>query len=246
MGRPRQISDEQILSAMREGVRAKGARVSLETVAAALKVSVPAILKRFGNREALMVAALKPPDPPEWVEVVRAGPSDGPLEGQLAQLFSRLCTFMMQVMPCVIALRESGIPAERWLRPQAPQRDVEAVHCWLTLARKKGLVLADELEASAVAMLGAVQSRAFLAHLLKRGFPEREQKAYVRDLARVFSRALSSSSVRSSFTSSSTDSTRSAGSEGHHAQTAKDTVTPSRARGPRRQLRPKRKREGSR
>lgn len=196
MGRPRQISDEQILSAMRDGVRAKGSRVSLETVAAALGVSVPAILKRFGSRDALMVAALKPPDPPEWVGEVRKGPGEGSLEGQLTQLFSRLCIFMTQAMPCVIALRESGIPVDRWLRPQAPERDVEAVRCWLTLARAKGLVLADELEASAVAMLGAVQSRAFLAHLLKQGFPEKEQRAYVRDLARVFSRALSSSSER--------------------------------------------------
>jgi AcrR family transcriptional regulator len=197
MGRPRQISDEQILAAMREGVRSKGSRVSLEVVAAALDVSVPAILKRFGSRDALMVAALKPPDPPDWVEEVQKGPEEGPLEGQLAKLFSRLCAFMTQAMPCVIALRESGIPVERWLRPHAPQRDVDAVHCWLSLARKRGLVLADELEASAVAMIGAVQSRAFLAHLLKKGFPEKEQRAYVRDLARVFSRALSSSTPSS-------------------------------------------------
>lgn len=192
MGRPRQISDEQILSAMREAVTAKGSRVPLEAVADALKVSVPALLKRFGSREALMVAALRPPDPPEWVEALSRGPDQGPLEGQLTQLFTRLCNFMTQAMPCVIALRESGIPVDRWLQPRAKQREIEAVQCWLSLAKKKGLVLADELEASAMAMLGAVQSRAFLAHLLRKGFPEKEQRAYVRDLARIFTRALSS------------------------------------------------------
>ena len=94
MGRPRQISDEQILTAMRSCVLARGPNVALEVVAKELAVSVPALLKRFGNRQKLMLAALRPPDEPEWIAEVARGPGEGPLERQLLEMFERIFAFM--------------------------------------------------------------------------------------------------------------------------------------------------------
>src|SRR5205809_765396 len=113
MGRPRQISDEQILATMRQRALAEGPNVSLDLVANELKVSTPALLKRFGNRQALMLAALRPPEDPEWLAVARRGPGDGPLEAQLVDLFERIFAFMAEAIPCQTVLRESGIPMQK-------------------------------------------------------------------------------------------------------------------------------------
>ena len=67
MGRPRQITDEQILDTTRTCVLEHGAQVSLDVVAERLGVTAPALLKRFGCRQELMVNALRPPAPPPVV-----------------------------------------------------------------------------------------------------------------------------------------------------------------------------------
>ncbi len=191
MARPRQVSDEQILASMREAVLAHGPAVSLEQVASELKVSAPALLKRFGNRQRLMLAALKPPDNPEWMESLARGPGAGSLEEQLRELFARIAEFMEQAIPCVVALRESGIPTSQLFpKPSGPERGVKAMQKWLKVAREKGLVTVDELETAAVAMLGSLQMRAFLAHLMKRDFTRPTQRQYVVELARLFTRTL--------------------------------------------------------
>ena len=64
MARPRLITDEQILQTMRASVLEHGPAVSLDLVAEKLKVTGPALLKRFGTRQALMIEALKPPEEP--------------------------------------------------------------------------------------------------------------------------------------------------------------------------------------
>ena len=72
MARPRTITDEQILGTMRASVLEHGPAVSLDFVAEKLGVTGPALLKRFGSRQKLMIEALKPPEVPTWVEHHRA------------------------------------------------------------------------------------------------------------------------------------------------------------------------------
>src|SRR5262245_56950630 len=110
MARPRQVSDEQILAQMRRVVLAHGPSASLELVAQALDVSVPALLKRFGSRQQLLVAALRPPESPEWINQVAAGPTEAPFRQQLLDVFTQISDFMEEAVPCLTVLRESGIP----------------------------------------------------------------------------------------------------------------------------------------
>ena len=186
------MSDEQILSVMRERVLAHGPSVSLDLVAEELKVSAPALLKRFGSKQALMLAALKPPDRPEWIERIMKGPGEGPLGAQLLDLFQRISDFMTQIVPCISALRESGIPFNQvYAKRHGPDQGLKALQGWLSQARKQGLIAALETDTAAFAILGALQTRAFYAHLLQREFSERAQREYLGDLVRLFTRALS-------------------------------------------------------
>jgi len=191
MARPRTISDEQILATMREMALAYGPAVPLERVAERLSVSAPALLKRFGTRRALLIAALRPAGRPPWLERLARGPTDAPLERQLRDLLDDAADDLADVLPRLMVLRESGIPIEEiFPGEKPPELALAALRSWLQRARRRGLVTVPETEAAAIALLGAVKARAMLAHL--RSTPDAAPSADGRhaELARLFARAL--------------------------------------------------------
>jgi AcrR family transcriptional regulator len=192
MARPRLITDEQILTTMRSCVLERGAGVSLDVVAEQLGVTAPALLKRFGSRLELMLKALQPPDAPPWMADFDRGPDGRPLEVQLAEHFERLWTFFSEVIPCVSALRESGVPHEKIFegKRNAPVHAIRAISRWLEKARDAGLIEADAPESVATAILGALQTRAFTSHVAKVHYSTRSNREYLDDLVSLFTRAL--------------------------------------------------------
>lgn len=192
MARPRQISDEQILEATKRRVLEDGPQVSLETVAHDLGVTAPAILKRFGSRQTLWLKALMPKDDAMAAKAVFAGPDDRPLVDQLEDLFTRMANFMGEVIPCIAALRQSGIDPHDWepTKHQHPIRGLKAMQAWLEAAKAKGLVTIDELETAASAINGAAMSRIFLGHMFKEHWSQRAQAVHFKELATLFARAL--------------------------------------------------------
>ncbi|MFL5318429.1 MAG: TetR/AcrR family transcriptional regulator [Myxococcaceae bacterium] len=192
MARPRLISDDQILEAMRNTVLAHGQKASLDQVAATLGVTAPALLKRFGSRDELMLRALSPPSNPQWLQELQKGPGEGTLRDQLLRLFSMISDFMAEVIPCMMALRESGIPHDKvFNKARPPELAMKAWAHWLAAAREKGLVKARETETAAFAIIGALQTRAFFAHLQQQGFSASSQRHYLEELVELFCRALS-------------------------------------------------------
>jgi AcrR family transcriptional regulator len=194
MARPRQVTDEEILHAFRTCALERGVGVTLDLVAERLGVSPPAVLKRFGSRRALMIAALRPPDEPAWLRDVAVGPDERPFEEQLAALFTRILDVLHEEMPGLVALRESGIPMEEcYTDPTAtppPVRGIRALATWLGRARDRGLVAGEDFETAAFAMLGALQGRVFLFYVYKKSLWRRSQRGFVEDLARLFAAAL--------------------------------------------------------
>jgi AcrR family transcriptional regulator len=181
---------------MRQAVSAHGPAVSLDVVAQELGVTGPALLKRFGTREELLLAALLPPAEPDWVRFVRAGPSSAPLREQLLEIFTRISAFMKEVVPRLTALRESGIPYSRVFRDRTPpQRGLESLKGWLATARERGLVTAPEIDTAALAIMGALQARAFFQHVLQADVPPGSQQDYLRELADLFTRTLAPDSA---------------------------------------------------
>ena len=192
MARPRQITDEQILTTMRSCVLERGAGVSLDVVAERLGVTSPALLKRFGSRVELMLKALQPPDAPPWMARFDLGPDNRPLEVQLAEHFQRMWDFFTEVIPCVSALRESGVPHEKIFegKRNAPIHGIRAISHWLEKASGARLIETDAPESVATAMLGALQTRAFTAHVAKVHYSTRSNREYLDDLVQLFTRAL--------------------------------------------------------
>lgn len=192
MARPRQISDEQILGAMRAAVLTRGPTVPLEQVATGLGVTAPALLKRFGSRQALLIEALRPPDKPEWVDRLLEGPRPGDFRAQMLEMFSLISAFMAQVVPCMMALRESGISHDRIFTSDRrhPELAIKAIKHWLDAAKKLNLISSDDTETTAFAILGALQTRAFFAHVVRKGFSPSSDRRYLEELTDMFCRAL--------------------------------------------------------
>ncbi len=170
MSRPRRVSDEDILATVRKAVLEEGPHVSLDLVADRLGVTAPALFRRFGSRNGLMIAALKPDENPAFIKELDAGPDDRPIHIQLAEVFEHIGRYIDGAFPCMSALRESGIPIDvhRDFQEPPPLRILTALASWLERARTQGLVAFANTECTAMAMLGAIQAPVFVRHLSKR------------------------------------------------------------------------------
>jgi len=195
MPRPRLVTDEQILSTARACVLELGPQVSLDVVADRLGISQPALHKRFGDRRTLMLAALVPAGEPPWIREIAGGPDERPLRAQLEELLGRVSAYLVEIVPCLSALHESGIPRSALLqrmKSPPPVMAMEAVARWLTQAKARGLVdpQALEPESVAAAMLGPLMAHAHVSHMLQRSWVRRGPPEFVADVAELFSRAL--------------------------------------------------------
>ncbi|MFO0599647.1 MAG: TetR/AcrR family transcriptional regulator [Myxococcaceae bacterium] len=192
MARPRLITDEQILSTTRSCVFEHGAQVSLDHVARELGVTGPALLKRFGSRQELLLRALRPPENPPFLQRFANGPDRRALDVQLLERFTDLWAFFEEVVPCISALRESGIPHDKLFQGKwkSPARALHAIARWLELAQEAGLADVPDPESAATAILGAVQTRAFTAHIAKVHYSTKSNREYLQGLVELFHRAL--------------------------------------------------------
>jgi hypothetical protein len=150
------------------------------------------LLKRFGSRQALFVKSLLPHGPPAWLKVVDEGPDHRLLEVQLEAIFTQVAQFFGDLIPCMAALRQSDVTHKEMhqYHKDGPTVGRDAFSRWLERARALGLVELEQPVLVANAMLGALWSQLFMAHLQMKQWSLREQKPYLRELARLFGRAL--------------------------------------------------------
>lgn len=193
MARPRLVSDEQILSTTKACVEKHGPHVSLDVVAEALGITGPALLKRFGSRQELFLRALVPTSVPAWQQRLASGPDERPLVDQLDELFQGMSQFFAETIPCISALRESGIShkdVQQLHKDPPPVRSIKAIAAWLKAARAKGLVQHEDYDTAATAILGAITHRQWLGHMYKQHWSHQNQRTFNREMAQFFTRAL--------------------------------------------------------
>jgi AcrR family transcriptional regulator len=201
MGRPKLVTNEQILQTMRAAVLEHGPSVSLDLVAGRLGVTSPALLKRFGSRQTLMIESLKPPEEPPWVKK-HHDVDDRPLEVQFESLFTDIWAFLSEALPCVMALRESGIATNLWEKAvgPGPLRGLAALVKWLERAKAAGLIETGDVETAAYTMLGSLHLRTITSHISRQSMASRHHRAHLRSLSSFFANALAprpkSSNVR--------------------------------------------------
>ncbi len=170
MARPRQVSDEDILTTARAAFLEHGPQASIHQIADRLGVSPAALFKRFHTKNDLMLAALAPSRPP-FADALDQGPDDRPIRDQLLDLATSMSSFFDATFPCFAVLKASGIHDDTFLKPAdgglpMPLRTHRALERWLTAAQHRGAIRAIDPNSVATLVMGAIHSHAFLRHFL--------------------------------------------------------------------------------
>lgn len=159
MARPRTVADTEALARARATILEHGPGVSLARLSAAVGLSPPALVKRFGSKEQLLFRALLPAEPPRWSEVLQAPPGPDP-QGVLVEVLVELCETFVDVGPALAALRMSPVEVDRVFPPGEPGPSLRVradLARWLTRAGVRG-----DVEALADAAVGAAEARGLL------------------------------------------------------------------------------------
>lgn len=188
MGRPKKISDEALLEGTRKCLLKNGANVSTTVIADCVGVSQAVLFKRFATKEDLVIAALAPPEHPAWFAVLESGPDEGDFYPQFAQVVRLLHSHMENVFPRITLLRASGIDPHRLMENvdiPPPARLVKLLVAWFGRAYKNGQIRAVNVNALALALVGAAHGQPFLKHVAAGHIQPVASRTYIRTLVDV-------------------------------------------------------------
>jgi AcrR family transcriptional regulator len=169
MGRPKEVTDEQIVAAARRCFLERGAGVSAVDIASELGVTHTTLFNRFGSKEALMIAALGPPEKVPWAAALEAGPDDRPIREQLLEHCTVMSAHFEKLQAGLAVLHAAGITSGKIFRSRRseppPVQAFRALTAWLRRAQSQGRMAKCDVETLAATILGALHSWAFTARL---------------------------------------------------------------------------------
>jgi AcrR family transcriptional regulator len=169
MGRPKEVSDEEIIIAARRCFLERGASVSALEIARELGVSHTTLFNRFGSKEGLMIAALGPPEVVPWISALDNGPDDRPIREQLAEHCKAISSYFEKLQAGLALLHAVGITTQMLLRGRKgdppPVKAMRALIGWLQRAQSQGRLGPCDIETLASTVLGALQNWAFTARV---------------------------------------------------------------------------------
>ncbi|MCB9676060.1 MAG: TetR/AcrR family transcriptional regulator [Alphaproteobacteria bacterium] len=187
MARPRQFSDHEILEIARACFLEQGPGVSTTVIAERVGLSQAALFKRFKTKKDLMMAALLPPAVPPFVDLMEAGPTEGPIADQLVAIAHSVFSFFQEIVPCVATLHASGFDKDDLFASYdipPPIRTNIAMTRWFVKACEQGRVRQVPPVDLATAFLGTLHVRAFMKHV-GAPFPD-DPSDYIRNVVDVF------------------------------------------------------------
>ena len=187
--RPQKVSDQEILSKTREMLIKHGAQVSTDAIANELDISQPALFKRFKTKRGLIIEALKPPEIPPWVEVLKQGPDARPFMEQLEELLGLISNFFKMTAPVMNVLMNSGIsPKEVYeqFKEPPPVASIKHMGAWLERCADKGLIQKNNANVVAAIILGGIHLRIFVDQFSgkTRGLGSIDE--YIREIPKIF------------------------------------------------------------
>ena len=169
MGRPKEVTDEQIVVAARRCFLDRGAGVSVADIARELGVSHTTLFNRFGSKEALMVAALLPPEKAPWVAALNAGPDDRPIRDQLVEHGKAIAACFEELQAGLAVLQAVGITPGKIFRSRKgdppPVQTFRSLTAWLRRAQGQGRLAECDVETLAATILGSLRNWAFTARV---------------------------------------------------------------------------------
>lgn len=199
MGRPRNISDSEILAGARACFLEHGAGVSTQLIAERLGISHAILFQRFGTKEQLMRTALWPSMRAPWMELARSGPDDRPIREQVRELVESFSSVMDEVVPCVSILRSAGIGMDEAASPdeRPPLYARKLLAGWFTRALARNTNSQTKADHLADLFMGALHVRPFHQHLGARPKSRTDQRAYLELVVNVIVEQLESTGGRS-------------------------------------------------
>ncbi|MEK9506233.1 TetR/AcrR family transcriptional regulator [Gaopeijia maritima] len=163
MGRPRAVTDEQIIAAARRCFLDRGAGVPASEIARDLGVSHTTLFNRFGSKEGLLVAALEPPREVPWVEALEAGPDGRPVRDQLVEHARVISAFYAEMEAGLSLLRAAGVEhgsggctRGEGEAESAAERGYHALVAWLERAQRQESLAICDSRTLASTILGAL------------------------------------------------------------------------------------------
>ena len=169
MGRPKEVTDEQITVVARRYFIKRGAGVSAVDIAREIGVSHTTIFNRFGSKEGLMNAALRPPKRVPWVAALDAGPDERPLPDQLVEHAKVMSAYFQEVHAGIGVLQAAGIDPRKVYRAfegePPPVQAYRALVGWLERAKSKGSLADCDVATLAWTILGSLHGWAFTARM---------------------------------------------------------------------------------
>jgi len=168
MGRPRDVTDEEIVTTARRCFLAQGVHIAVKVIAEELGVSHATIFNRFGTKEALLIAALAPPSTPPFLAALKEGPDERELPVQLRALGRELVAYFEHIGAGWAALQAAGVGLEKLLARGArptPLQAHDALGGWFRRARQRGLLGPRDPKVVAWTFLGALHYRVFQASI---------------------------------------------------------------------------------
>src|SRR5689334_1970515 len=126
MARPRSITDEEILAAARRCFLERGASVPAAEIARELGVTHTTVFNRFKSKEALLLAALGPPEVLPWAAKLDAGPDERPVREQLDEIGRVLSDYFEHIAAGLAVLSAAGFGPKEIFRGRAEPSPVQA------------------------------------------------------------------------------------------------------------------------
>ncbi|MFZ5441294.1 MAG: TetR/AcrR family transcriptional regulator [Myxococcota bacterium] len=165
MGRPREVTDEQIVEAARRCFLERGASVSAADIARELGVSHTTLFNRFGSKEGLMLAALGPPKELDWAAALEGGPDARPIREQLVEHTKAMSHYFRELQSGFGVLQAAGVDPARAYKDRkgesAPEQAYRALVAWLVRAQKQGRLAKCDADTLASTIVSAMHGWAF-------------------------------------------------------------------------------------
>ena len=193
MARPRTVSNDEIIEAAQECIAEYGPTVSTAKIAERVSVSAQALLKRYGNKENLILAAIEASVQPEWAEDIPDDDDERSLYEQLRDVAHGASSFFHGLA--------RGLFAAQWgtVRPctlfdgdetPAPVHAIQTIAAWLERLFERGMIRQVDFQACALAFLGAIQVRSMLEHATGIAPTDHERGEYVDQIAAFYAELL--------------------------------------------------------
>ncbi len=167
VGRPKEVTDLEILVVARRCFLERGAGVSAAEIARELGVSHTTLFNRFGSKEGLLIAALGPPEQVPWIDALEAGPDDRSVRDQLVEHAQGMSEYFRDLQAGLGVLQAAGVHPGTACRGHAdgPVRAFRALVAWLERAQTQERLARCDVETLASTILVSLQGSAFAARV---------------------------------------------------------------------------------